>query len=267
MLSIAEKAKVDCIIIGGDIIPHPIPDAARIGILKAQKIYLENVFIPAIMNYKKRIDTKIYLDLGNDDFVYNRKILEEINEELINLLHLTKYKLTDDVDIIGYMNVPPTPFTIKDWEKPDSIENPYIRDNRITTEGYKSTNGILEETVINLESDDTIERDLYRLSENIDRPFIFISHSPPYMTPLDVIYNGQNVGSISIRRFIEKWSRQGLLVATFHGHIHESPMRSGSIQTKIENTLCVNPGQGSGEGAEFRYIIFELSEDQVFMSI
>ena len=52
MLSTAEKEGVDSIIIGGDIIPHPLPDSARVGILEAQAIYLENLFIPAITNFK-----------------------------------------------------------------------------------------------------------------------------------------------------------------------------------------------------------------------
>lgn len=267
MLSVTEKEMVDCLIIGGDIIPHSHYDTARFGILKAQARYIENVFIPKIEEFKKRTDTIIFLDLGNDDFIYNRKILEEYDEKLFSLLHFTKHRLTDDVDIIGYMNVPPTPFKAKDREKPDSIECPYIPDNQISLEGYVSVNGLLEEAVLDLESDDTIEKDLDELSKGIDRPFIFIAHSPPYKSLLDVIYNGQNVGSMSVRSFIEKWSEKGLLIASFHGHIHESPQRSGSIQTKIANSLCVNPGQGNGKGAEFRYVIFELKNNQFFLKI
>ena len=265
MISIAEREKIDCLIIGGDVVPHYLPDTAGIGVLKVHGKYLEDVFIPVITDFKKRTSTKIYLDLGNDDFICNRKILEEYDGRLINLLHFRKNKLTDDVDIIGYMNVPPTPFKLKDWEKPDSLKNPCMANSSIITKGYISTNGILEETVINLASNDTIERDLYELSKVVDRPFIFISHSPPHKTPLDVIYNGQNVGSVSIKRFIEQWSGKGLLMAAFHGHIHESPQRSGSIQTKIGKALCVNPGQGNGEGAEFRYVIFGLSGNRIFL--
>jgi Icc-related predicted phosphoesterase len=264
MLSIAEKERVDCIIIGGDIVPHTLPDIYRTGILKAQATYLKDVFIPALRNFKQKMDVAIYLDLGNDDLRYNRRILEAHDKELFWLIHFKKYKLTDDVDIVGYMNVPPTPFGIKDWEKPDCVERPYSRGNIITDKGYISQNGVLKKTVINLESDDTIERDLDRLSEDIDRPFIFVSHSPPYNTPLDVIYNGQNIGSLSIRRFIEKWANEGLLIATFHGHIHESPSRSGCTHTRIQNAFSFNPGQGDGEDAEFRYVIFSLSENKVF---
>ena len=263
MLSIAGEEKVDCIIIGGDIVPHALPDTSLKGPLQAQATYLTDVFIPAIKDFKQKRSSTIYLDLGNDDFMCNRKILEG-RKDLVRLLHFTKHRITDAVDIIGYMIVPPTPFGIKDWEKPDSTEIPYAPGTEISVQGYKSKNGQLKKTVLNLSSDDTIEKDLNRISEDIERPFIFISHSPPYDTPLDIIYNGQHVGSLSIRRFIEKWARKGLLVASFHGHIHESPRRSGAIHTKIENSFCINPGQGNGKESEFRYFNFELSGSRIF---
>jgi len=259
MLSTAEREKVNCIIIGGDIVPHDLPDSVTAGPLKAQAIYLEDVFIPAIKDFKQKMDVAIYLDLGNDDFICNRTILEEYDGELLDLLHFRKIRLTDDVDIVGYMNVPPTPFTRKDWEKPDSVKQIYSPNNDITLKGYTSIRGMLDGIVISLSSDDTIEKDLARLSEMIDQPFIFISHTTPYKTPVDVLYNGVHAGSLSIREFIEKWSGRGQLIASFHGHIHESPNRSGSIGTKIGNCLCINPGQGSGEGARFQYVIFGLS--------
>lgn len=65
------------------------------------------------------------------------------------------------------------------------------------------------------------------------------------------------------RDFIEEWSVKGLLIASFHGHIHESPRRSGAIQTRIKNSLCINPGQGNGAGSEFRYVLFRLEKDKI----
>ena len=264
MLSVAEKEEVDCVIIGGDMVPHYLPERARYGQIEAQALYLENTFIPELTDFRDRTDAKIYLDLGNDDLISGRKVLEECDGELFHLIHFTKQPLTDEVDIVGYMIVPPTPFTIKDLEKSDSTESPYVQGNRISVQGYISANGVLEDTVLDLSTEDTIESDLHKLSRGIDRPFIFVSHSPPFNTPLDVIYNGNHVGSMSIRKFIEKWSEKGLLIAAFHGHIHESPDRSGSIQTTIGNVLCFNPGQGNGEGAKFRYVIFELSGIRIF---
>jgi len=263
MFSVAEAEEADCIVIGGDIIPHNLPDLADTGPLEAQAIYLEDVFIPAIRDFRLKRDIPVYLDLGNDDFMCNRPILEEYDGALLNLLHFKKAGLTHDIDIIGYMNVPPTPFTRKDLEKPDSPGQPFAPGNDIVLEGYTTKSGILEETVVDVASEDTIERDLARLSENIDRPFIFVAHSPPYNTPLDVLYNNVHAGSVSISNFIKKWARRGILIASFHGHIHESPDRSGSIIAEMEGVLCINPGQGSGVGAKFRYVIFELAGNRV----
>jgi Icc-related predicted phosphoesterase len=50
-----------------------------------------------------------------------------------------------------------------------------------------------------------------------------------------------------------------LLIAALHGHIHGAPYRSGSIQTVIENTVCINPGQNEGRGSNLRYVILELA--------
>lgn len=265
MLYVAEKEGVDNLIIGGDIIPHGLSDEKEVGKIVAQSRYLEDVFIPGIKKLKKKTGLSIYLDLGNDDLLYSRRVLESCSGDILNLLHCTKHSLSDHVDIIGYMDVPPTPFMYKDREKPDTDTVPYPHNNEITLRGRVSKSGTLEEIIIDLSSDNTIEKDLFELSELIDRPFIFVSHSPPYGTPLDVIYNGRNVGSVAIRNFIEEWSEKGLLIAAFHGHIHESPRRSGAIQTRIKNTICINPGQGNGAGSKFRYVVFRLEKDKVFL--
>jgi len=262
MLDIADKEAVDTIVVGGDMVPHYLPDADIVGLLQAQALYLKNTLIPAIRQFKQQRQVAVYLDLANDDFVCIRKILEKYTPELFNLLHMQKHKLTDHVDIIGYMIVPPTPFYRKDWEKPDSADFPFAKDNIVALDGYTSVSGKLVKTVIDLASDDTIENDLIQLSELIDRPFVFVAHSPPYQTALDVLDNGLPVGSLSIRRFIEDWSRKDLLIASLHGHIHGSPDRTGAISTTIENSVCINPGQNEGRGSKLRYVILELADRQ-----
>ncbi|UCD90300.1 MAG: metallophosphoesterase [Desulfobacterales bacterium] len=263
MLRSAEAEAVEAIIVGGDIVPHYLPYADTINILQAQALYLKDTFIPVIEEFKQRKQIAIYLDLSNDDFIWIRRILENATPELFNLLHMQKHSLTDHVDIVGYMAVPPTPFYRKDWEKPDSAQFPFAKNNIVTLDGYASVSGGLVKTAIDLASDDTIENDLIQLSQLIDRPFIFVAHSPPYQTDLDVLDNGLPVGSISIRRFIENWSRKGLLIISLHGHIHGSPKRTRSIKTTIENTPCVNPGQNEGRGSSLRYVILELDDRQL----
>lgn len=261
LLSIAREEKTDAMLIGGDIIPHYLPYNAS-DILQAQAIYLREVFIPAMKDFRKKRQIPVYLDFGNDDFISNRNILEEYDGELFYLLHEQKYALTDTVDIIAYMNVPITPFGRKDFEKTDTPEQLFAPMNDVSWEGYISRRGRLERTILQPDTDHTIAHDLEKLSRFIDKPFIFVSHAPPYDTPLDVLYDGLHVGSLGIRNFIEYWSSKKKLIASFHGHIHESPGRSGSIQTKIGNSLCINPGQSSGPAAILRHVIFELIVNQ-----
>lgn len=258
MLSVARNEDIDSIIVGGDLIPHHLPEEQALGVLDAQAVYLNDIFIPAIKNFREQKDIPIFLDMANDDFIGNRHILEKYHNELFYLLHMEKHTLTDGIDLIGYMNVPPTPFNRKDWEKPDMVEFPSSPGNDINISGVASFSGTLEPITIDLNSNATIEQDLHQLSKRIENPFIFVSHTPPYETPLDVIYNGLNVGSLSVRKFVEKWSANGMLVASLHGHIHESPWRSGLISTTINNVLCLNPGQGNGDASQFRYVILQL---------
>ncbi len=250
----------DALIIGGDIIPHHLPEEYVKGILMAQETYLKTIFVPMMEELKRQQNIRIFLDLGNDDFISARNALEAHNGHMFRLLHMQRHDLTRHVDVLGYMMVPPTPFQLKDWEKPDTKHVPYAKDNHVILNGYRSSTGNLENYTLNLSSDDTIEQDLIRLEKSVDKPFILVSHSPPYGTPLDVLYDGKHVGSISLRKFIEKWSDRGLLIASLHGHIHESPLRSGTISTKIGRTLCINPGQHSGKHAELRYVVLELEE-------
>jgi Icc-related predicted phosphoesterase len=261
MLTVAKKASVDGIIIGGDIVPHHLPGTQTIGLVDAQAAYLNNVFIPTLQTFKAGHHIPLYLDMANDDLACNRDILEQYSGNLLHLLHMEKHRLTDSMDIIGYMNVPPTPFHRKDWEKPDSRDWPYAPDGYVALSGVQSHGGTIKETHIEIDSTDTIENDLKRLSAHVDRPFVFVSHTPPYNTPLDVISDGTHVGSMSIRNFIAKWSAVDLIKVSLHGHIHESPKRSGFIQAEISGVLCINPGQGNGDRSAFQYAMLRINED------
>lgn len=261
MLTLAEHESVDAVIIGGDLIPHGLPRVQDLGILRAQEIYLTGVLIRSIRGFKEKNETTFFLDMANDDFIAGRPLLETHDGKLFHLLHMRKHRLSENMDIIGYMAVPPTPFSIKDWEKPDSRQQPYSRGGIVNLNGYLSDTGEIKETVLDLDADATIADDLSILSKDISRPFILIAHCPPYDTPLDMLNNGLHVGSASIKAFIAKWSRRGYLLASFHGHIHESPAVSGSTRTVIEQSACINPGQAVGDSAVLQYALFEVTEE------
>lgn len=66
-----------------------------------------------------------------------------------------------------------------------------------------------------------------------ERPMILVSHQPPHGTKADSLNNGMHVGSLAVRRFIEK--HQPLVC--FTGHIHE-----GKGISDIGSTQVINPG-------------------------
>ncbi len=258
MLAAARGHGVDAVLVGGDIIPHHLPGTFGPDILEAQVRYLREIFLPALDRYRQERKTAFFLDLGNDDFAASRTVLEERDGSDLHLIHMAVRELTPSVDAAGYMMVPPTPFGRKDWEKPDCTEQPWAPGNRVTLHGVVSGNGRLEKTTLDPKAPETLEADLERLSAKIRKPFLFVSHAPPYGTPLDLIYDGTHVGSLAVRRFIEHWARKGWLLGSFHGHIHESYRRSGAVRAAIEGAPCFNPGQGDVYGGRFRYLVLRL---------
>lgn len=264
LLKVAADRGADCIIIGGDIVPKKIfyesYGKGLDSVLLAQKKYLEEEFAGALKAFRdEHPGVSIFLDMSNDDFMANRHVLEAHAGVLFRLLHMRRHSLADGVDIIGYMCVPPTPFGMKDWEKPDTADFPHTSPD-IRIDGIRSEGERIVSCYLDLYSDDTIEKDMEALSMLVERPFVFVSHTPPYQTPLDMLYGSRaHVGSRAVRQFIEKWAEDGRLIVSLHGHIHESPAVSGMVSVSIGNALCVNPGQDAG----FRYFEFSINNGRV----
>lgn len=255
LFTTSKERDVDAIIIGGDLVPRE----RRMGNLRekiqSQREYLEGEFIPEVERFKEeKPDVAIFLDMGNDDFAVNRDVLKRREGKLFHLLHMAKHPLTGEMDVLGYMCVPPTPFSLKDWEKPDTHKAPTTSDFFELSGVF--TSGTLRLGDLDLSSQDTIERDMDALSVMVDRPFIFVSHSPPHGSDLDLLADGEShVGSRAIRQFIERWAEEGALIASFHGHIHESAEVSGKARWMAGRVPCHNPGQSFGA---MKYVTYAL---------
>lgn len=78
------------------------------------------------------------------------------------------------------------------------------------------------------------------------KPLFVISHVPPLNSEADKLHNDKHVGSSAVREFIEKNNPLVILC----GHIHESKSIS-----KINSTLCVNPGPARHRNAAIIEII------------
>lgn len=247
------SGKPDVVFIGGDITPNIVSGDFGDFFLD----YLGGLF-NKLKDLLNDIYPEVFIILGNDDSALVESKLNVLEEAgLLKYINCKKRNFKE-YEIYGYNYVPPTPFLLKDWEKYDVSR--YLDPGDVSPEeGFRTI--MIEAGKIKYS---TIAEDLDELTGERDvNKAIFLFHSPPYNTNLDRIANDGkmidyvplpiNVGSIAIRRFIEK--RQPLL--TLHGHIHESARLTGSWKDKIGNTYCFNAAH---DGKGLSLIKFDTSD-------
>lgn len=224
------------VIVGGDLLPHAMRQDHA---LATQRAFVERELTPLLRDFRSRFPmTAVYLLPGNDDWAAAYDAVETLAAEgLAYPLHERVYQMSHDLWIAGYACVPPTPFSIKDFERRDEGEAPLFSfDHALTSRGGAIRPLRREE----FEALPSIADDLAALSRQSDpRRTVYVCHTPPADTPLDLMPRGRHVGSRALRTFIE--AHQPPL--TLHGHIHEAPSLSGTYTTRIGATWCVNPGR------------------------
>jgi Icc-related predicted phosphoesterase len=221
LVDFANKKEIKAVVIGGDICPKGTGVDLKESI-KVQRDFLTDFLSPTFKKCKK----PVFLMMGNDDFRVNMDVLEkEEKKGTFKLLH-NKLNKINNKNIVGYSFVREMPFLLKDWEKLDNEKSKHLTDPKQDIRTVNKEKGTIKDGLKNLK----------KLSN--PKNTIYVIHSPPFDTNLDVIHNKQNVGSKSVREFIEK--EQPFL--TLHGHIHESPTVSGEFMDKIGETICINPG-------------------------
>ncbi len=241
VLSLAISSSPEIIVVGGDLLPSFPPTKRYEEMIPNQQAFIDQVLLPF---FQRMLETtsiqQIFLIPGNWDLGYPF-LFEERTEKIIDL-DQKSYRLKNGYELIGYPFVPPTPFRPKEYEKMDDEEAPwppqkdpcYIRspdqaDRLIPIDPYRY-----------LRERETIKEDLARIPRPLHpKRTIYLMHSPPFGTRLDLLRGGKPAGSRSIRAFIEK--NQPLL--TLHGHIHEAPEISGAYVDRLGETLMINPGQ------------------------
>lgn len=239
--------------VGGDILPH------FSGYL-SEEDFFEDFLYPMFRSMRREMKQRypeVFMILGNDDpRIEEPRMAAGEAEGLWHYLHRRK-ALFGPYSVYGYSCVPPTPFSLKDWERYDVSR--FVDPGCIPpTEGMRSV-----ETGEDLEYS-TILHDIQELAGDDDMAnAIFLFHSPPYQTTLDrAALDGimvdhvpldLHVGSIAIRRFIEE--RQPLI--TLHGHIHESTRLTGSWSDQIGRTMMFN---GATDSPSLALITFNPNE-------
>jgi len=244
LLSLVFSSSSEILAIGGDLLPSFPPTKRYEDMVPNQKTFIDQFLSPF---FKGMLDTtpiqKIFLIPGNWDLGYPF-LFRETTEKFIDL-NEKSYRLKSGYELIGYPFVPPTPFRPKDYEKMDDREAPWPpqKNPSYIRSSDQADRLIPIDPYLYLRGRETIEEDLDRLPKSLHpKKTIYLMHSPPFATRLDIIQGGKPAGSRSIKTFIEK--NQPLL--TLHGHIHEAPELSGAYMDRIGETLSVNPGQGVG---------------------
>jgi len=251
----AVETRAAAIVLGGDLCPHAW--------LEGQSAFLRTWLAPRLRSFRKEHqDVRVFGLLGNDDWGVLQRELEGWEQEgAFCCLHQRAHQLTDGLWIAGSSFVPVTPFGMSDfdrldapgWKPPAKHHAPLFSvarasEPRSADSGLRSatrrvapqaTEEIVEGTLEELKRRETLEECLAALARlSPPAQTVYVLHAPPAGTRLDRILDGAHVGSVAIRRFIE--SHQPPL--TLHGHIHESPLVSGSISDFIRRTLMLNPG-------------------------
>ncbi|MGB9629902.1 MAG: metallophosphoesterase family protein [Thermodesulfobacteriota bacterium] len=254
LYSLILASSTEFIGLGGDLFPSFPPSKRYQDMIPYQQTFIEQFLLPF---FKKVLETtpikKIFLIPGNWDLGYFYLLKNKVE----NIIHLDQaiYQLDNGYEFIGYSIVPPTPFRPKDYEKMDEKEAPWPPQKNPS---YIRSNDQIGELIsvdpyLYLTQKETIQEDLSRLPNPLDpERTIYMMHSPPFETKLDLTAGKISVGSRSIKVFIEQ--RQPLL--TLHGHIHESPKVSGTYFDRIGKTLSINPGQFSF--SKLQAVTFEI---------
>jgi len=246
----------DAVFLGGDILPSASRTVSSLshGHTDFVRGYLEK-HLGHLRQELRKAYPRFFLILGNDDSRSTEaSIVDSADRGFWEYVHNRKGHF-GDYPVFGYSYVPPTPFLLKDWEKYDVSH--YLDPGSVSPEEGMRTVPV-EDDFLKYK---TIQKDLDHLAgnENLEKA-IFLFHSPPYMTKLDrAALDGKmidhvpldvHVGSIAIRRFIEK--RQPLL--TLHGHVHESARLSDAWRDRIGNTHLFSAAH---EGPQLALVRFD----------
>lgn len=240
----AKKENADYVIIGGDITPNNFKLRKYV---EEQRKFLQEKLPTYCEEYLRSAPgSKIYLMMGNDDCKYNEDILDSY-PNLFQVVNQKRIKLQDGYDIYGYSYIPITPFNyLKDWEKNDLSKVPQhwveeYSENKIhcIMKGLRSNLGRLESFELMEGGNGSIQADFETedVIKNAEKT-VYVIHTPPYQTFLDMLHDGKHAGSFAVREFIEL--NQPLI--TLHGHIHETVDVSGKYYQKLGNTTSVSAG-------------------------
>ena len=265
----ALENKPGVVIIGGE-----LPPKGRIteGYPKMQRDFLSQRLPTLLLPIKENHpDTQIYVLPGNDDCAVNDEVLNA-HPDLFTNIDRKRVVISGGLEIVGYSPVPITPFSIKDREKFDLTDIPAsyakaysalqkatynlsgirsVMDDITSDARWEKFRFVDEDRINSIQKD--LESELFRTNP---QGTIYVFHTPPQDTPLDVIYGDfdkMHVGSFAVRQFIKQ--QQPFL--TLHGHIHETVDASGEYADRVGNSVAMSAGNHN-EDSKLSILTFDL---------
>ena len=255
LLVVARAEEPVAVFLGGDLLP---PGALAAG---GAGDFLTGWLGPRLASLRTALASgypRVLAIFGNDDPRSELPALATLETQgLLEHVHQKRVEVRG-IPVYGYACVPPTPFTLKDWERYDVSR--FVDPGAVSPEeGWRSVPADEPDARWG-----TIARDLEALAGTADvSRAVFLFHAPPHATRLDrAALDGRSVdhvpldphiGSIAIRRFIE--ARQPRL--TLHGHVHESARLTGAWRERLGRTLCLS---GAHDGPELALVRFDLDD-------
>lgn len=251
VFEIARKNKIKAVVNGGDML------CLEDDIHRTQREFIEG-FLDGYFAEHEKVGIYHLAYLGNDDLKIHDTCFDKVCARYPHAVNLAQKSFPlDSFEFIGMNWVVDYPFQLKDRCRKDTkyyvFQAQFGRGLLSTEKGFEE----LPDWFGHAATLPTIEEELKLLPKPKKAgKAVYVIHMPPAGIGLDVCQDGRQVGSQAVYGFIK--AAQPLL--TLHGHIHESPSRSGVWKAKIGKTVCIQPGQSHSDALS--YVIIDLGNLQ-----
>ena len=237
LVPLVETERPRFVLIAGDLLPK--------GTFKQQKVFFADM--RRLFQAMKQFGLVTLLTyLGNDDAHVLEPLLDQLQADGLCINLNGRIHREDGLIFCGMNKVRDYPFGYKHWCVPDGdyVACPQQFCGEGLTMDERGNYVVLANLGEYLSAKPSIGDELNHLKEQL-RPgemerSIWMVHQPPTGLGMDILVDGQQVGSPTLLKFIE--NNQPLLGCS--GHIHESPYQSGGRWVaRVGRTVWVQPGQ------------------------
>ncbi len=251
LVPVVETERPRFVLIAGDLLPKDT--------FRQQKVFFAEMrrWFQALKQFGP---VTLLTYLGNDDAHVLEPLLDKLEAEGLCVNLNGRVHREDGLVFCGMSMVRDYPFGYKHWCAPDGdyVACPQQYCGEGVTMDARGNYVPLANLVEYLSAKPSIGDELNRLKEQLRagerERSIWMVHQPPTGLGMDLLGDGQQVGSPTLLRFIKNY--QPLLGCS--SHIHESPYHpNGRWVARVGRTVWVQPGQME---RRLHYVSLELTD-------